>query len=184
MLNLFEHDRLSGQSCWTWELTSELVVSFSKCHFCLSHSVSRSLHSVSFVFLSKPQLVWTKLRWELHRLETTVSIMTARTPWGLNPWSWCLWLSVWIHTGQIGKTIMSYTCCCCCCCCLSGQKQYQFDSELPHLLSLLACALIHLLVEQCVCQYCSFSPLNSFNCGHFYAFAPSLYSLLCYSLMS
>lgn len=38
-----------------------------------------------------------------------MSNVTAGTPGGLNPWSQCPWLSVWICTGQIGKTILSYT---------------------------------------------------------------------------
>lgn len=82
--------------------------------------------------------------------------MTAGTPWGLNPWSWCLWLSVWIRTVQIGKTIMSYTGCCCCCCCLASQRPYhiypipatpsaQFVRPCPHTLVT--------LMEHCVCPY-------------------------------
>lgn len=83
-----------------------------------------SLSSRSFVcYLSKPQLVWPNLRWaQMHCLETTLSIMTVGTLWGLNPWSQYQWLSVWICTGQMGKTIMSYTGCCC----LSGQRRYHF----------------------------------------------------------
>lgn len=107
---------------WTWELedremmapsfgTQTSVVSF------ITWSLSSSLSILCFLSLRSPS--WGR-RAQLHCLETTVSIRTAGPLWGLNPSSWCLWLSVWIHTGQTGKTIMSYTGCCC----LSGQRQH------------------------------------------------------------
>lgn len=121
-------------------------------------SISLSLYLSSlcplFSITAKPQLVRAKLRWaQLHCLETTMSIMTAGTPRGLNPWSWCLWLSVWIHTGQIGKTITSYTGCCC----LSGQRQYHSCpvSATPSAQCVRPCP--HTLTGALVCQHSSFS---------------------------
>lgn len=90
------------------------------------------------------------LRWaQLHCLEPTVSIRSAGVPGGLNPWSWCLWLSGWIRTGQIGKTIKSHT----------RQSQNHFDSIPATPSAQFAVPCLHALVtlvEHCFCQYISF----------------------------
>lgn len=73
-----------------------------------THSSSEHLKTLSYLYIIssldplKPQLL------RRHCLITTMSNVAAGTPGGLNPWSRCLWLSVWICTGPIGKTITSY----------------------------------------------------------------------------
>lgn len=94
-----------------------------------------------FSFTSNPscsEMSWDELNCTVLRLLWALWVLEP--PWGLNPWSWCSWLSVLIRTSQIGKTIMSYTDCCCC---LSKKVSYysipatpsvQFVRPCPHTL--------------------------------------------------
>lgn len=112
-----------------------------------------------FSFTSNPscsEMSWGELNCTVLRLLWALWVLEP--PWGLNPWSWCSWLSVLIRTSQIGKTIMSYTDCRCW---LSKKVSYysipatpsvQFVRPCPHTLG----------VEYCVWRWSLFVSFSFF----------------------